>query len=360
MIISEIRTYHDFLGLQDEWDSFSEGCPHNVFSTWTWLSTWWKFYGEGGRLLILLAKDNDKIVGIAPLMYSVEKMFGLRMRKIKFIGTPQSDYSDFILSGNSEECIRLFINHLKCFPEKWDCIELNDIPENTGTVAVLGKISNDIKCIHPCPYVALPKSYEAFLQGLSRNKRKNIRRGFKLLENSFEVDVVDCSGTESFEEGMHWLFQFHQKKWESRGLPGVFAVSKVRSFHLAVAKSFAERGWLGLFLLKLSGNPVAAVYGFRYNSKFYSYLSGYDPKYAKYSVANLLRASVMRKCINDGFVEFDFLRGDETYKAQWNAVIRWNRHVTITETGCLARAQYWLSQKYWNRGKELKSLLKIQ
>ena len=74
-------------------------------------------------------------------MYSVEKMFGLSLPKIEFMGTGYSDYDDFIFAEKSEECIKMFIDYLNCIPEKWYCIDLNEIPENTETVALLNKMS---------------------------------------------------------------------------------------------------------------------------------------------------------------------------------------------------------------------------
>jgi CelD/BcsL family acetyltransferase involved in cellulose biosynthesis len=273
-------------------------------------------------------RENYEIVAIAPLTYSIERLFGLPIKKIKLMGTPHSDYCDFVFSSNKDEYYDLLMKYLLKIPEKWNCIELNDVPANSKYETVSG-LSNNTHLIHPCPYIALPQSFEEFLQGLSRNKRKSTQKGIKILETTFNVEFVDCSGTEYFEEGMNWLFKLHQKKWMSQGFPGVFASPKIRGFHLEIARAFSEKKWLGLFSLKLSDRTVAVVYGFRYNSKFYSYLSGYDPEYAKYSVANLLRAKIMDRCIKDHFTEFDFLRGDETYKSRWNASIRWNQKHNI-------------------------------
>ncbi len=45
-----------------------------------------------------------------------------------------------------------------------------------------------------------------------------------------------------------------------------------------------DRRWLRLFVLRLDGVPVAALYGFLYQRVFYFYQSGYDPRYSKHSV----------------------------------------------------------------------------
>jgi CelD/BcsL family acetyltransferase involved in cellulose biosynthesis len=64
------------------------------------LSTWWKYFGKGKELkIILVEEENGKLVGIAPL--ELEKFYFLK--RLKFIGEHHSDYHDFILSSGQEK-----------------------------------------------------------------------------------------------------------------------------------------------------------------------------------------------------------------------------------------------------------------
>ncbi|MEM2970472.1 MAG: cellulose biosynthesis protein, partial [Candidatus Bathyarchaeia archaeon] len=67
--IVEIDNYDDFLALEEDWNNILDKCDHTIFSTWYWLSNWWKHFGNGKKLLLLLAQENNEIEGIAPLMY---------------------------------------------------------------------------------------------------------------------------------------------------------------------------------------------------------------------------------------------------------------------------------------------------
>jgi len=321
---------------------------------------WWKHFGRKRKLVLLLAEENGEILGMAPLMYTVHELFGLRQGKIEFIGTPDSDYGNFILIGKGRECIELFIEYLENTAEKWNCIELTDIPENAECLPHLRKFSTDLKPIHECPYTLLPESYEKFLMGLSRNQRKNIYRTSRRVEEAFKVEFIDHSDRQSLHEGMQCLFDLHQKRWESRGFPGVFADERVRAFHLDIAKLFAERKWLCLFSMSLSGKPVSAVYGFKYQSKFYEYITGLDPMHSKYNVGNLLRAQLINKLIQERITEFDFMRGAEEYKDRWNTTTRWNHRAIIPRKGFLGGVRNRLYQEYWHQGGRLKYLLRKQ
>ena len=168
MKIIELNKHRDFIALEQTWNDVLQRCDHTIFQTWEWLSTWWKHFGNNKKLLLLLAEEKDEILGIAPLMYSVHKMFGLRIGKIEFIGTPDSDYHDFILTEKEKDCIELFVNHLKKLPEKWDCIELTDIPENSKSSRFLSKLSKKFDTVHKCPYGIGDKS------AVFRNRRIRI------------------------------------------------------------------------------------------------------------------------------------------------------------------------------------------
>jgi CelD/BcsL family acetyltransferase involved in cellulose biosynthesis len=362
MRITEVDSYSDFLALEDRWKDVLQRCEHSVFSTWEWLSIWWKYYGNDKRLVILLAEENNKIVGIAPLMYSVHSMFGLREGKIEFIGTANSDYNDFIIADKREECLPLFIDYLNDLPEKWNYIELTDVKENSKCITVFSKTLKDLKLLYKCPYTILPKSYDAFLKGLSHDRRWRIRRDLRRLKKDFKVEFADYSGIQSCDDGMRWLFELHQKRFEARGYPGAFADSKSRSFHLDIARSFAQKGWLSLFLLKLSDNIVAALYGFRYQAKFYQYQMGFDSRYSKYSIGNQLIAYTIGKCIEDELLEFDFLRGESPHKDHWTTTARWNLEAIIPRRGLLVSFQNSLYRRYQYLGAplyyRLKTLLK--
>jgi CelD/BcsL family acetyltransferase involved in cellulose biosynthesis len=313
-----------------------------------WLSTWWKHFGNNKRLLVLLAEENNRIVGIAPLMYSVYTIFGLRQGKIEFIGRSHSDYSDFILTDNHQNCMKIFLDYLNNLSENWSTLELTDIPEDGDSILSLNKISNSIRPLYKCPYSLLPKSYDALLSGLKRKHRKELRRNLRRLEKEgFKVHFVDYSGTPKIADGMNTLFDLHQKRWKQKGFSGVFADPEFRSFNLDIARLFSKEGWLGLYSLELSGKPAAMLYGFKYNHKYYAYISGIDPAYCKYSIGNLLFLHVMNKCIQDQITVFDFMRGAEEYKDRWNTIAKWNLEVIVPRTGTLAGFGYSLYKKYW-------------
>jgi CelD/BcsL family acetyltransferase involved in cellulose biosynthesis len=311
-----------------------------------------RHFGEGRKLRILLINDNNEIVAIAPLMWSKYRFlhFG-KITKIEFIGSPQSDYNNFILTKREMECLKLFMNYLYEHNDS-DCLELSDISESAMSVNLLRKMPSEEllgdrlkeRVTLVCPYMNLPDSTEIFMSRLSGNMRRNLRRRMRRLSENYQVEVKTHSDFDSIEEAMNAFYKLHQKRWETQGFPGVFSEKKLRDFHHDVARHFAEKGWLGLYFLAANDEPIATIYSFDYKLKTYEYLTGFDPEYSRYGVVNLLRRHITEECIRRGLKEYDLMRGDEPYKNSWNTNNRKNLELRLVRKGLFARIYDWATK----------------
>jgi CelD/BcsL family acetyltransferase involved in cellulose biosynthesis len=68
---------------------------------------------------------------------------------------------------------------------------------------------------------------------------------------------------------------------------------------------------------------VASVYGVVHGDKFNYYQSGYEPLWSSKSPGLVLLARTVQDAFADGLREFDFLRGNESYKSDWARAERW-------------------------------------
>jgi CelD/BcsL family acetyltransferase involved in cellulose biosynthesis len=334
----------EFEALKDSWNQILQRSKDNsVFSTWEWLRCWWKHFGEDRAFRTLVAQDDGEICGFAPLMLSKYSFLGFgKLRKVEFAGCPQSDYSSFILLRRENECLRLFLEHVvrSC---DWDILELVDVPANSHSGMALGSLESTknskmrTRTSTLCPYMTLPDSLENYVDHLSRNMRKNLRKRMQKLREDYKVEMRTQRDFDSVDNAMKAFFSLHQKRWSSKGKPGVFASETVRDFHIDVARAFDEKGWLALYFLCVNDKPVAAIYSFDYDGKKYGYLTGFDPDFESYGVGNLLKMHVVGESIRKGFREYDLARGFESYKADWSTGVRTNLAFWTVNRGFTAR-----------------------
>jgi len=343
-------TFEEFLGARTSWeDALERSVDNHVFLTWEWLSYWWKHFGDKREFILITVNNGGKILAAAPLMSSQYKLFGLKLRKIEFIGTPASDYHTFLINEQEPEYARMMIQYADDIANEWDCIELKEVPENSKTAKILRIISKEPfefkeKIVNPCPYISLADSFEDYFQSLGSNWRRNLRRWERKIKQDHKIDFKICNDIEAVNDGMKTFFDLHQKKWQSKKQPGAFSDQKFQDFHLDVAKAFAQRGLLTLNFLTLNDEPVAAGYAFKYAQKLFCYLSGFDPQYSKYEVGNLRHIYLIKYCIENGLKEYDFLRGGESYKSLWNTSLRKNLGIRTIKRGIIPIVYDWITE----------------
>ena len=333
---------NDFQSIKDKWQtSLNKSLDNNVFSTWEWLSTWWKYFGKAKRLVILLVEEKNDVLAIVPFMLSKYKFLRCgTLRKISFVGSPESDYNTFILQKKEVKIIEAFFDYLNNYID-WNYLELECLPETSVSANLLRRISRektykkwDERVHWVCPYVSLPRSMNTFMKKqLGRKTRKNLRRYLRKLERRSCVKLKKYCEIGAVNEAMEIFFQLHKKRWELTGKPGAFNTLLLRDFHKDIAEQFDENGWLGLYFLTINDEPISATYNFEYNQKTYGYQSGFDPKYADYSVGTLTMMFLIEKCIQKGLTEVDLLRGAETYKSRWTSKARKNLKMTYAQSG---------------------------
>jgi CelD/BcsL family acetyltransferase involved in cellulose biosynthesis len=328
--MAELDGLDQFMGLRKDWNNtLKKSDEDNIFSTWEWLSIWWKHFGKQRRLFVQLVKKRNNVLAIAPLMLTTYRIFRFNLSKIEFIGTGFSDYCNFLLTEEKETSLKLFLNRIRNHTIEWDCLDLKQIPETATYLSLLRKLEHgrSIFSERPastCYYMCLPDSWKMFKANIRRKTRREQERTLRRLTEDYRVDFKTYNDVDSAKEAVKMFFELHQRRWLSKRSKGMVSSSAVQSFFLDVCKCFAENGWLNLSFLMANDEPISALLGFEYNGKYYAYLSGFDPAYYEYSPGNLLVMHVAEDCVRRKFKEFDFLRGSESYKRLWTSSNRKN------------------------------------
>lgn len=295
--------------LQSEWKALAQNSPTaSPFQTWEWHSTWWKHYGSGKRPLILTIKEGGDLVGLMPLV----RIAG-PWRALRAMGSGPADYLHPLALHGQERAVGEAIAEWLTQQDKGGLVDLHQIRDDKASYEPLKGLAN-AKAIEQatCLVLDLPKSYEEYLQVLSKSLRYDVRKLDKALftENKAEIKRANTN------EGMEILFEQHKLRWKKRGLPGVF-FGRAKRFHQEWAELAAKNGWLWLSTLHLEGKAVGAIYAMQMHGTCYYYQAGFDPSASSISPGTLLVANTIRRAIEEGCTRFDFLRGDEPYKRRW-------------------------------------------
>ncbi|MFN2555469.1 MAG: GNAT family N-acetyltransferase [Nitriliruptorales bacterium] len=314
----------------------SESRVSNPFLTWEWVSAWLESFRAGIQpWLVVVREGNGNFVGVAPLVRRIGIRRRVPLREIAFVGTGlvAADHLDLItLPGYERAVASEVLKSLRRTRLRFDLLNLAGTRPDSPLITALqdepwGR--QRLLAHEPCPYIALPRTWEEYLAGRERDLRRGLERRKRRLDEHFDTVLYRRVRDESaLEAAMGSLIHLHVAGFASRSA-SAFPDRGAESFHHLVARHFLRAGWLRFYLLTVDGVDVAADYGFAYGDRWWSYLSGYDRAFSRYSVGSQLLAHTIREAIGEGLGEFDFLRGDEDYKFDWADRVRHDVNLTV-------------------------------
>lgn len=287
------------------------------FLSWPWQTLWWEAFADGRRLRILRVLDSSgQPVGILPLYEKVSGIWQL------VGGVDISDYLDVLtVRGHGEAVWSELLQHRATESVAWD---LHCLQTASPTVSLLPTLapafglSTLVQREARCPVVALPESWEAYLELLSGKDRHELRRKLRRLERQWpEARVRSHASPEGLEAAMTTFLALHRK---SKAGKARFMDARMEGFFRKVASALAGQGWLRLWFLEREGVAVASYFCLEFAGSVALYNSGFDPAHASLSPGIVLLAHVIKDAIERGFARFDFLRGEEPYKYAFGAV----------------------------------------
>ena len=97
----QVEIYEDFEDIaisQSEWDAFMESVDAEIFLTFDWCRSWWKFYGKKRKLKIFIFRERKNICGtgiyfceMGPFaedsaVYRLRRMRGISKKRGRFQG----------------------------------------------------------------------------------------------------------------------------------------------------------------------------------------------------------------------------------------------------------------------------------
>jgi CelD/BcsL family acetyltransferase involved in cellulose biosynthesis len=206
---------------------------------------------------------------------------------------------------------------------QWDQVELNGAAKEEPSVwRLVERLAEKGNTLHrrdceSCWRIELPGAWDEYLKQLSKTHRRQVRRS---LERAEELGAtLHQAEAENFERAWEILVDLHQRRRQSLGEPGCFASPRFHDFLKEASQQLLAAGALRLWWLEAAGRPVAVEYMLQGGAIVYAYQSGVDPQRLDDEPGRMIAALLIRRAIEDGLTGFDFLRGDEPYKAHWRA-----------------------------------------
>ncbi|MEM7783844.1 MAG: GNAT family N-acetyltransferase [Planctomycetota bacterium] len=305
--------------IRDQWNELSAGNP---FRSWDWHCSLYEHYYRSNRGFVIAEQSpvDGTISYIAPL-YTTRSALGFR--KLCFAGDGKicTDYSQLICkSGEFSYSVAKFLIALRRL-NRFSIFEFGGLEANTDqTKNLIRQFSRagmklDVTFLENTWITRLKDSWQNTNQQFSKKHRRKTK---KAIANLGDLEVVYLNQTE-FSWAWKNFVQLHQLRRSAVGDKGCFADSKFESFLQAAVQRLRLRNQADILTIQRDGRPIASTLIFQGPETMYMYQTGFDPEFSKLEPGYLLIVAAMKKAIRLGLKTFDFMRGNEPYKAKWNA-----------------------------------------
>ena len=366
MKIIEISDYNKFINSKTEWeDLLSRSKVDNIFLTHEWIDSCIKYFYANEKLLILNIFNGNNLVGIAPLVIKKGGYFGLPVKTVSFIGTSISDRMDFILDGDKKEIIKVIFDHLMSIKKEWDLIDLQELSEYAGNLEYVESYIKEkgfINIIGPVKksfFIDFDKDKDFFVQKFSKkleSRLKKIKNKGISLNLEFQRHTNgDINADEIFLKAQ----AIEDKSWKGKKQSGIFSKDNTRSFHREILGKFSRNKWIDFSILALDKEPVAYIYNYLYGGRSYNYSVAFDKKHSVISAGTMLMLWALKESGSRGISEFDFARGEDSWKTKLTQNFREHNRIRIFKDEAYSRVLHMLQSRIMPCFKNIKILHSI-
>jgi len=344
--IDIIETLPSLARLEDNWNAVYDADDEaQIFLSWKWLHGW--LSRIPGPWFILAAKERDDAglpyVAFFPLRLQTMIEKSDVFSDVRMAGNFGADYTGIVCRPEAEHkaipafarivrqmnWARLHLDNVRISERRWRLLtacfpKASFHSTKVDKIIKVDGIDNSL-----CPYATLPNDWNAYLDALSTNTRQKIRRLLKQVEASSEYRITVATA-ETFDRDLKTLLGFWETKWRARKSDRMDSL--IRSNRAMLTRSF-HSGLVYLPTFWHGDRPVAALATLIEPRKrtFSFYMTGRDETFEGPPAGMILHAYSIRDAIARGFVEYDFLRGNEPYKYSFGCKER-RIHSVVLET----------------------------
>jgi CelD/BcsL family acetyltransferase involved in cellulose biosynthesis len=154
---------------------------------------------------------------------------------------------------------------------------------------------------------------------LSRKRREKLRQLDRKYVQTGRAKLQTLANAAELDKYLDIWQELHQNRRAELGQAGCFANPTFKIYHRQVMCELLAAGCLQMHCLELDGTPGAAMYCLRGKEGVFQYQCGMDVTRSQDQPGWLCQLLAMRESLERGAVFWDFLRGDEAYKASWGA-----------------------------------------
>ena len=342
------------------------------FHSLDWLKTYWKHFGEGQRLRVLVVCSDGKPIGILPLVVRSEKS---RVGRVRVLSYPLNDWGTFYgpIGPNPTATLTAGLRHIRRTARDYDLIDLRwvdrDGCDRGRTESAMRRVGFEPQR-QPwgqTSVIDMAGTWDEYWSGRNAKWRRNVRCYERRLAELGEVRLLRYrpDGAIAGDDNPRWdLYDactgIARRSWQGGSTNGTtLSHPSVADYLRDTHASAASAGTLDLNLLLLNRQPIAFVYHYAYEGRIYGLRKGFDPDFSAAGAGTVLQARVIEDSFQRGDTLYDMGVGSAESKRYWQTSVetsyRYTHFPIAVPRVQLLRVKRWLQNKWQDHRQPAKA-----
>lgn len=329
------------------------------FHTPDWLSVYWRHFGQGQKLRVLVVRAAGRPIGVVPLCVRAERR---RVGLVRTLSYPLDGWGNTFgpIGSNQTAALLLAMRHVAQTPRDWDRVELGWVLHEsvdrgrTARGMQLAGLRPAVEEHESSSVVTLPDSWEEYLAGRNAKVRHELRRQRRRINEAGHVEYVRRRPAPAAEgDGQpHWdVYQECERvaaaSWQSRVTDGnTLTHAEYRDYYRDAHAAAARLGMVDMTVMRVDGQPVAFSYNHVRGGRVLGLRMGYDGGQPYRGAGVALLSWLLEDSCRRGDEEIDLGIGGQDFKRRVRTSQRRThrlKHVPATSLRCQAlRMGGWL------------------
>jgi len=304
-----------------EWERLVGDSFSAAFSQPAWYRAWADAFAPG-RIAIITAREEGRLVGILPLSRTRTDSRGLYFRQVAPFA--RGDYQPPVVAPEFAAValpamLDAAVRHFGRRGVYW----WPNIPKTDPSLDLLRSYFTAhrmpwIESGEIAPRLRLDgRDFETVEQDWTSSHRKDVRRQRKrLATEKGPVSLWQPSSIEEAEPVLSEFFLVHDEKWRAQGFPGMFHTAEQQRYFRAILHRLWGKG-LHFSTVRCGDIDVSYQFGFFAGKWLQWYRPSYRTEFGVYSPSKIHVGMMIEEGCRQNWNGIDFLLGEEPYKNLW-------------------------------------------
>ncbi len=339
--VERLKSLDEIVSMRAEWDAIlKQRTDCTINDDFDWIIGLYRFFATRQNSAFLVFSENSRIVAMLPMV--IIRRYIKRMipySQLIHIGS-FSKLTDFCNIHCPPKFRNQVLDYLLHFKDSQQVLinPMTTMPLELVTRYPAGITTcSRILSIHFNQY----SDFGDYMSQRSRNTRKELaKRQNKLNKtNNWHIEFNTQMTTKQWDE----IKALHQSRQKQLQRTSILACHPYDQFIKAIIASYNNK-YLLYSLLYIDDKPISFTLGFTFHHVYYHWLVGFEPDFSELSPNKLHHFFLIETLFKGECKEFNFMRGDTSYKYQWTRtylpayeIKLWNRSTLYNQILCWAK-----------------------